>query len=85
MENINFETIYIVIEVISLWNDRQKYAQLLLQILFVVGLNLLFARRLSTYALCSIKGQYHEACQDIIALYNIQIAGTFTVLFSYSV
>ena len=50
MENINFETIYIVIEVISLWNDRQKYAQLLLQILFVVGLNLLFARRLSTYA-----------------------------------
>ena len=55
MENINFETIYIVIEVISLWNDRQKYAQLLLQILFVVGLNLLFARRLSTYALCSIK------------------------------
>ena len=39
----------------------------------------------SSYALCSIKGQYHEACQDIIALYNIQIAGTFTVLFSYSV
>ena len=55
MENINFETIYIVIEVISLWNDRQKYAQLLLQILFVVGLNLLFARRLSTYVM-----QYKE-------------------------
>ena len=52
MENINFETINIVhtVEVISLWNDRQKYAQLLLQILFVVGLNLGFARRLSTYA-----------------------------------
>ena len=57
MENINFETINIVhtVEVISLWNDRQKYAQLLLQILFVVGLNLGFARRLSTYTLYSIK------------------------------